>query len=438
MPRFLVDLHTHSHYSRATSPRLTPDHLEYWARVKGLGIVGTGDCVHPGWMRELEAKLEPAGDGLFRLKDERRLPESRSATGATADPARDPRFVLTTEIATIYKKGGKVRKLHHVCVFPDFATARKVQARLERIGNIRSDGRPILGMDPKDLLAIVLESSPRSCLIPAHIWTPWFAVLGSMSGFDTIEECFEDLTGEIFAVETGLSSDPPMNRSCSFLDRFRLVSNSDAHSPERLGRESNILETDLDYGAVFRALKMGEGFRGTVEFYPEEGKYHFDGHRKCGVRWSPSETRAHDAVCPACGRPVTLGVMHRVAALADRDLGGTRPRSGKAARGGARHHSTTGLPELLGEILGKGSKTKAAMRAYFEIVRTPGPEYDVLLFRPEEEIKARCGEILAEGIRRLRAGEVLVEAGYDGEYGRVTVFREGERNGFGSGLRAGS
>lgn len=409
--RFIADFHIHSHFSRATSANLTPEHLDLWARMKGIDLVGTGDCVHPGWLDELRAKVEPADGGFFRLKPEHRLAEARSG--------REPRFMLTTEISNIYKKGGKVRKVHHVCVFPDLDTVAKVQTRLEKIGNIRSDGRPILGLDSKNLLEIVLESSPLSYLIPAHIWTPWFAVLGSKSGFDSIEECFDDLSGEIFAVETGLSSDPPMNRSCSFLDKFLLVSNSDAHSPEKLGREANLFETDFSYEGVLRALRTRNGFAGTIEFFPEEGKYHFDGHRACRVRWHPRETLERNGLCSCCGKPVTLGVMHRVAELADRHDPAAIPRD-------KDFWSITPLCELLSEIERTGPASKRVRQSYFRIVNEIGSEFETLLFKSEDELRSRGGEVLAEGVARLRRGEIIVEGGYDGEFGKIRVFRPGE------------
>ncbi|RME54980.1 MAG: AAA family ATPase, partial [Deltaproteobacteria bacterium] len=311
--RFIADFHIHSHYSRATSKDLDLPHLAIWGAYKGIQVIGTGDFTHPGWYRELRETLEPAEDGLFRLK-----PDVMRTVHANVPPAvRGPvRFLLTVEISSIYKRGERVRKIHNVVVVPDFESVERIQRRLEKIGNIRSDGRPILGLDARDLLEIVLETSPLAYLIPAHIWTPWFSLLGSKSGFDAVEACFGDLSSEIFALETGLSSDPPMNWRLSSLDRYTLVSNSDAHSPGKLGREANLFDTELSYGAILEALKTRRGFLGTIEFFPEEGKYHLDGHRKCGVRLSPEETQEQKGRCPACGKPVTVGVMHRVATLA--------------------------------------------------------------------------------------------------------------------------
>jgi len=417
---FITDFHIHSHFSVATSANLVPEHLEYWARLKGIDVVGTGDCVHPGWLDELREKLEPAGNGLYRLRESFRLDESRRLSGPNI-PA-EVHFMLTGEISNIYKKNGKVRKVHNLCVFPDFDAAVAVQKRLDRMGNIRSDGRPILGLDSKILLEMVLDSSDRSYLIPCHIWTPWFSVLGSKSGFDTIDECYDDLTDYIFALETGLSSDPPMNRACSMLDRFRLVSNSDAHSPEKLGREANRFDTEPGYDGILRSLRDGNGFLGTIEFFPQEGKYHHDGHRKCGVKWDPLETVKHGGVCPVCGRPVTKGVMYRVAELADRrEPGGP----------GGEFRSITALPDLLAELLNqKSGKSVKVGKEYQRLIGGLGSEFYILLEAPIDEIRRAGGELIAEAVRRLRNGDVFIEEGYDGEFGRIKVFREGEVKSF--------
>ena len=308
---FYADLHVHSKYSRATSPNCDLEHLAVWARKKGIGIVATGDFTHPAWRAELKEKLVPAEPGLFRLRpDLERFVEER-LPAACRSPRTAVRFMLSVEISTIYKKFDKTRKIHHLIYTPDFDSTDRVVDSLSRIGNLHSDGRPILGLDSRHLLEIALESGPGSYLVPAHIWTPWFAALGSKSGFDAIDDCYGDLAPHIFAVETGLSSDPPMNWRVSSLDRFRLVSNSDAHSPEKLGREVCVFDTDLDYFALRRALETGEGYEGTLEFFPEEGKYHLDGHRNCHVRLSPGETRERDGVCPACGKPLTVGDASR-------------------------------------------------------------------------------------------------------------------------------
>ena len=328
--------------------------------------------------------------------------------------------MLEVEISTIYKKGDKTRKVHHLIYAPDFATADRIAERLGRIGNIKSDGRPILGLDSRNLLEITLESGPGAYLVPAHIWTPWFAALGSQSGFDTIADCYGDLSDHIFAVETGLSSDPPMNWRVSFLDRYRLTSNSDAHSPGKLGREATTFDCDMDYFALRRALETGAGYVGTVEFFPEEGKYHLDGHRKCEVRLTPKETLAHGGRCPVCGEKVTVGVEHRVEVLADRDVVETPPATAGAVS------NLVPLPEVLSEIAASGVGSKTVDRMYDRVVGALGPELSILGEVPVEDIARAESSVLAEAITRLRAGKVIRDAGYDGEYGVIKLFEDGE------------
>ncbi|MBL7497297.1 UvrD-helicase domain-containing protein [Frankia sp. CNm7] len=415
-PSFYVDLHVHSKYSRACSRDCDLEHLAWWAARKGIRVVGTGDFTHPAWERELAEKLVPAEPGLFRLAPElerdvlRRLPAScRTAT----------RFMLSTEISTIYKKGEKTRKVHHLLYAPDREAAGRITAALARIGNLAADGRPILGLDSRHLLEITLQADPGCYLVPAHVWTPWFAVLGSKSGFDAVEDCYGDLADEVFALETGLSADPEMFWRISGLDRYRLVSNSDAHSPPMLGREATALACDLDYFAVKDALRTGEGYTGTVEFFPEEGKYHLDGHRACGVRFTPEETKATGGACPACGRPLTVGVLHRVDALADREQS-TAPETGGQFR------SFVALPEIVGEILGVGPKSKAVATEVGSLVERLGPELGILGEVELSAIADAGSAELVEAIGRLRRGEVLREAGFDGEYGVIRMFSPGE------------
>jgi DNA helicase-2/ATP-dependent DNA helicase PcrA len=415
----VADLHLHSHYSRATSKDLTFEHLARWAQLKGVHIVGTGDIAHPGWLAEMHAKLEPAEEGLFRLKDE--------AAVAAQTPAACQglvRFMLAGEISNIYKRDDAVRKVHHVVFAPSLEAVARLQARLEKIGNIRADGRPILGLDSRDLLEIVLEVDERCHLIPAHIWTPWFSLLGSKSGFDSVEACFADLTPHIFALETGLSSDPPMNWRVSMLDGYTLVSNSDAHSPQKLAREATLFRTELTYDALFAALRSGGAghgaatFGGTLEFFPEEGKYHLDGHRKCGICWEPPTTIAHQGICPVCAKPVTVGVMHRVEELADRPSGAPAPRP----------HPFTNLvplPEVLGEVHGTGASSRRVQQEMEKLLARLGPELAILRTVPPEEIATVGGNRLAEAVRRIRAGQVQAEGGYDGEYGVIRVFAGG-------------
>ena len=416
--KLVADLHIHSYYSRATSKNLNLEHLTKWAQLKGVDIVGTGDISHPSWLKEMKEKLEPAEEGLFRLKDEVLAPIQAEVPAACQAPVR---FMLAGEISSIYKKNDKTRKVHNVIFAPTFDAVERIQAELEKIGNIRSDGRPILGLPSRDLLEIVLEVDPQCYLIPAHIWTPWFSLLGSKSGYDTVEECFEDLTDHIFAVETGLSSDPPMNWRVSMLDRYTLVSNSDAHSPPKLAREATLFDTDCSYPAIFDALKTGdpEAFRGTLEFFPQEGKYHLDGHRKCNICWHPQTTLAHGGLCAVCGKPVTVGVYHRVETLADRPEG-VRPARARP------FHSLIPLPEILSEIHGVGPKSKRVGKAYDLLLAKLGSELEILLHLPLEQIAKEAGEQLAQGIDRMRKSKIVAQSGYDGEYGIIKVFEQAE------------
>jgi DNA helicase II / ATP-dependent DNA helicase PcrA len=414
--RFYADLHVHSRYSRATSPECDLEHFGLWARRKGITVVATGDVSHPAWLAELGEKLVPAEPGLFRLREDLERPVEREAPPSCRGPVR---YVLSGEISTIYKKGERTRKIHHCVYFPDLASATRFGRKLGALGNVTSDGRPILGLDSRDLLEITLAAGAGAYLVPAHIWTPWFAVLGSKSGFDSIAECYGDLHEHIFAAETGLSSDPPMNWRVSALDRYRLVSNSDAHSPPMLGREACVFDTDLDYFAMRRALETGAGHGGTVEFFPEEGKYHLDGHRACGTRLEPAETRRAGGACPACGKPVTVGVMHRVELLADR-AAGTRPAHAAGFR------SLVPLAEIVGEIRGVGAKSQSVAAEVARLVEHLGPELGILSDLPLAMLKREGSSLLVEAMQRLRRGQVVAEAGYDGEYGVVRLFRPEE------------
>ncbi len=421
--KFIADLHIHSFYSRATSKDLTFEYLWKWAQLKGVQVVATGDVAHPGWLHEMKEKLEPAEEGLFKLKNEYENKIKEEVPKACQGTVR---FLIGGEISNIYKKNDKVRKIHNVVFTPSFDATEKLQAELEKIGNIRSDGRPILGLDARDLFEIVLETDPQAHLIPAHIWTPWFSLLGSKSGFDSVEECFADLTDHIFALETGLSSDPPMNWRLSQLDKYTLVSNSDAHSPQKLAREANVFNTEMSYGSLFNALKTGdrEKFWGTIEFFPEEGKYHYDGHRKCGIRWDPKTTLEHNCICTVCGKPVTVGVSHRVETLADRD-------TGKKVNA-HNFKSLVPLPEVLSEVYQVGVGAKKVKENYDILLNQLGSELSILQDIPIEEIKNAGGELLAEGIKRMRDGNLILAGGYDGEYGIVKLFDDDDREKFSS------
>ena len=413
---FHADLHIHSRFSRACSKNCDAGALAWWAVRKGVTVVGTGDFTHPAWAAELAESLEPAEPGLLRLR-----PGLQSELERTTPASCEPRvrFLLSAEISTIYKRDGVTRKVHHLIYAPTLEAAGAITSALAKIGNLASDGRPILGLDSRHLLEITLNAGPGCYLVPAHIWTPWFAVLGSKSGFDVIADCYLDLAGHIFAVETGLSSDPPMNWMCSELDRYRLVSNSDAHSPPMIGREATTFSTGLDYFAMAEALRTGSGLAGTINFHPEGGRYHLDGHRKCGIRFEPGQTNAHSGICPGCGKPLTIGVLHRVSELADRPPG-SRPA------GAAGFINLVSLPEIIGEISGTGPKSKRVITEVDRLVAAFGPELHILCEADVADLGRAGGSLLGEAVARLRRGEVIKEAGYDGEYGVIRLMRPEE------------
>ena len=387
--------------------------LAYQAARKGIRYVGTGDFTHPAWREELKEKLEPAEDGLYRLEKE------YAVQGPSAPGQQEPRFVVSGEISSIYKKGGKTRKVHSLILLPGLEEADTLSRRLEAIGNIHSDGRPILGLPCRDLLEITLESCPDAIFVPAHIWTPHFSLFGAFSGFDAMEECFEELTPYIHAVETGLSSDPPMNWTLSALDSYQLISNSDAHSPSKLGREANLLEIECSYRGIYDAVQKGQGLKGTIEFFPEEGKYHFDGHRKCHQVFSPEEAERAGNICPVCGKKLTMGVSHRIRQLSDREEG--------YVKNGARpFESLAPLPEVIGASTGHAASGKKVQAEYEKLLGSLGTEFAILREVPLEDIRREAGERVAEGIRRLRAGQVIREPGYDGEYGKIRLFTREE------------
>ena len=409
--KMIGDLHIHSRFSMATSREGTPENLDFWARKKGISLIGTGDFTHPVWREELKERLVTEGNGLYRLRDEYVKEESRKF------PGKGTHFVVSGEISSIYKKNGKTRKVHNVILLPSLEAADTMAQRLEKIGNIHSDGRPILGLDSHDLLEMMLDVCPDGILIPAHIWTPHFSVLGAKSGFESVEECFEELTPYVHALETGLSSDPAMNWRISKLDRYQLVSNSDAHSPSKLGREANLLDIDCSYEGLYQAIQTGKGLEGTVEFFPEEGKYHFDGHRKCGVSLSPVEAERLGGICPVCGKKLTMGVDHRVEQLADREEGFVK-------KDGKKYESLVPLPEVVAACMGYSTASKKVQGCFEQMMQTLGTEFDILRNVPAEDIKSCAGERIAEGIENVRTGNVKRIPGYDGEYGKIQLFDE--------------
>jgi uncharacterized protein (TIGR00375 family) len=393
----IADLHLHSKFSRATSRDMDVETLAAWGGLKGITVLGTGDFTHPVWLRELKAKLAPTGRGLF-------------THGAQ-------HFMLTVEVSNIYPQGGRLRKIHNIILAPGFEVVDRINAVLARFGSLMADGRPTLSLPSDKLVEYVMEISPDCMLIPAHVWTPWFSLYGSNSGFDALQECFGGQAHHIRAVETGLSSDPPMNWRLRELDRVMLVSNSDAHSPAKLGREANVLDCELDYGDMLRVLRgdARERFLFTIEFFPEEGKYHFDGHRACGQRLSPAETRDAQGRCPACGRPVTVGVMSRVDALADR---ADKP----GGEGRVPFRNLIPLEEIIASAFGSQPGTASVREEYLKLARALGGEFHVLLDVPLEELARHTRPRVVEGVRRVREGRVLIRPGYDGVFGEIHIF----------------
>ncbi len=405
--KLFTDLEIHSKYSRAVSRDMTLENIEEWSRIKGINVVGTGDFTHPAWFKDIKEKLESAEPGLYHLKKSWRK----------SDRGQTPWFLLSGEISCIYSKGGKVRKVHHLVFVPDISTAEKVINKLSLIGNIASDGRPILGLDSKRLLSLLLDASPDAVLIPAHVWTPWFGVFGSKSGFDSLEECFEELTLHIPGVETGLSSDPAMNWRLSWLDSKAIVSFSDPHSLHRLGREATVFEVEPSYFEIMKAIKAKDPKRllFTVEYFPEGGKYHFDGHRLCRAPMSPQETKERKGICRVCGRSVTIGVMNRVEELADRP-------SGFQLDGAIPFKSLFPLDEVIAVSIGLVSSSSKKVKAeYDQLINAMGTEYSVLLDAPREELLKVTSSAVTEGIIAVREGRIAVDPGYDGEYGKLSI-----------------
>ena len=398
--RIIADLHIHSRYSRACSQEMEVTTLAKWARIKGVNLLGTGDFTHPLYFAELKNKLEATDGGLLRLKGER----------------EGPYFIPTVEVNNIYHQGGRLRKIHTLIIAPSLEAAAGINRKLSSRGKLSADGRPTFTFSAKELVKLVLDVAPEAMLIPAHAWTPWFSLYGSNSGFDSLEECFEEESVNIHAIETGLSSDPAMNWRLSALDRITLISNSDAHSPRKIAREANVLDCPATYRDVVETLRGGEpaSFLFTIEFFPEEGKYHYDGHRNCNVVWSPKETQRHRAICPACGKRVTVGVMHRVDDLADREVG-YRPARAIPAR------HLVPLEEILADALEARPGTKTVDREYQRLTALLGPELEILLDIDEAELKKAAPQKIWQRILKVRREEVEVAPGYDGVYGKISL-----------------
>ncbi len=398
--RIIADLHLHSKYSRATSREMDVENMARWCKIKGITLLGTGDFTHPVWFRELKAKLKPTDRGLYTYG------------GA--------HFMLTVEVSNIYPQGGRLRKIHNVIFAPSLEVAERINAVLGRFGSLMADGRPTLTLPSDKLVEYVMEVSPQCMVVPAHAWTPWFSLYGSNSGFDSLAECFGAQVRHIAAVETGLSSDPAMNWRLSELDRVMLVSNSDAHSPAKLGREANVFDAELDYAELIRTLREKDTtkFLYTVEFFPEEGKYHFDGHRSCSVRMAPKEAKARGNRCPVCQRPVTVGVLHRVEDLADRE-------EGYIPSGATPYRNLIPLEEIIAEAMGAQVGTGGVREEYFKLCTRFGGEFVVLLDAPLEDVARSTLPKIAEGLQRVRDGRIEIRPGYDGTYGEIRIFGVG-------------
>ena len=408
--RLVADLHIHSRFSRSCSQKLTLPNIAKWCAIKGINLVSTGDFCHPAWFKEISEQLVEDGEGLLGLKD-----------GSSR-----VKFILGNEVSCIYKDKDKVRRVHLCLFFPTLANVAEFNNRLEAKGcNIRSDGRPILGLPAKEVLKTMLDINPAAMMIPAHAWTPWFAVFGSKSGFDSLEECFEELTPEIFAIETGLSSVPSMNWRLRALDKITLVSNSDAHSLSNLGREANILEmSEFSYKELREIFKNKDRkkFIKTLEFYPEEGMYHYDGHRTCGVVLMPPETKKHNLICPSCRKPLTIGVLHRVSSLADRPENFAPPDA-------IPFNHIVGLDKIIAEALGVKSRSNPSVqRTYEKLIAAGGNELKILLDIDYADLIKFAPDKVVEGIRRVRENQVKLEAGFDGQYGKVIIFSPKEKD----------
>ena len=420
--KFFADLHIHSKYSRAVSKSMVLEELDRWADDKGILVMGTGDFTHPAWFKELKQKLELAEPGLFKLKKKFKL---KTIKGTFAET----RFMLTVEISCIYTRGGRGRRVHHIVFAPDIETAEKINTQLSWIGNLASDGRPIIGLDSEELAKIVFNANPRAVIVPAHVWTPWFSVFGSMSGFDSLEECFGEYAKNIFAIETGLSSDPQMNWRVKSLDKIALISNSDSHSLQRIGREANVFDTELSYSGIMDAIKSRnpKKFLNTIEFFPEEGKYHYDGHRACGVVMPPKESKKLKDICPKCEKKMTLGVVYRVDQLAD----SKRPEGYQDPKRVPYKNLVT-LDSIIGEALDVGKAAKSVMKEYEKLIKNFKSEFNILLNASVKEIALASKPEIAEGVARVRGGKLTIKPGYDGEFGVIKIFSDEDRKKIGS------
>ena len=401
--RIIADFHLHSKHSRATSPEMEVESLAKWGKLKGINLIGTGDFTHPAYFYELKSRLEPTGAGLFKLKN------SDSQI----------QFILTVEVSNVYSQNSRLRKIHNILFAPSLELVEKLNAKLSKFGKLASDGRPTFGFSSKDLAKMVFDVSQDFFIVPAHAWTPWFSIFGSNSGFDSIEECFGEYAKYIFAIETGLSSDPLMNWRWSALDKVCLISNSDAHSPSKLGREANIFDCKLDYFEIRDILKNRDSkkFLYTVEFFPEEGKYHYDGHRDCGILFSPEESKNQNNLCPVCKKKLTIGVMNRVDSLSDRPTGYLPDNA-------IPYKNLIPLIEIIGSALNQGVESKGVEKEYFRLIEEFGSEFNILLDVSIEDFAKVASPKVAEGLKKMREGKVKITPGYDGVYGKISLFED--------------
>ncbi len=413
--KFIADFHVHSKYSRATSKDMDVENIARWANLKGIGLMGTGDFTHPFYFAELKQKLQPTGYGLFTLKK-----EFKNSVGNSFQ--NEIHFMLTAEVSNMFQQGGSSRRVHTMIFAPSFEVVEKINDELSQFGKLGSDGRPIFGFPVKELVEIITDITDECFIVPAHAWTPWFSVFGANSGFDSLEECFEEQLKHISCIETGLSSDPQMNWRWSALDNIALISNSDAHSPNRIGREANVFDCTMTFRDIVKVIQTKDKakFLFTIEFFPEEGKYHFDGHRNCSILFSPAESRKHKNLCPVCGRKLTVGVMHRVEELSDRP-------EGFVPEGVIPCKHLIPLQEIIAEALGQGVETKGVQNEYLRLVSIFGSEFRILLdLSPEELEKNTPGRVL-EGIKRVRDEDLQITPGHDGVYGKIQIFAEKEK-----------
>jgi len=410
----ILDLHIHSKYSRACSPQLTLENIDKACRVKGVDVVATGDFTYPAWFSSIKNELEPIkylekNSGLYKLKEKN---------------DEKIKFILSTEFALIYKDGDRARRIHLVIHAPCIEAVQELNNFLDKKYNIKSDGRPILGIKAPELIKLLISIHPNFLIYPAHIWTPWFSVFGSKSGFNKLDDCFREYTNNIYAYETGLSSDPEMNWRISALDSLTLISNSDAHSLNNIGREANVFDLDnISYNEIYSIIKNKNKskIKYSIEFYPEEGMYHYDGHRACGISFSPDKTKKNKGICPVCKKSLVVGVLNRVEELADRPVA-YMPDNVPG------YKKLVGLYKIIADALNiKSKQSNKVLTVYNELIKNGGSEFNILIDLSLDELKNFTEPIIVEGIKRVRQGKLQIDPGFDGQYGQIKIFNEKEK-----------